>query len=141
MPTKESKAEFDKLVAKYSPQVRALTIKTRAFVLAILPSAVEKTYFGWSNSWYGNTDKSSDAIFSISPQKEYVSLHFMRGTELPDPDGLLQGTGKKLRHVKIKSAAELKRPSLRKLARVAVAQSKRAVPMPKTKRARSKPPA
>ena len=47
--------------------------------------------------------------------KEYVQLFFLRGTELSDPDELLEGTGKKLRHVNLHDAAELKRPALRRL--------------------------
>jgi len=39
--------------------------------------------------------------------KAHVSLGFYRGTELPDPQGLLEGTGKILRHVKLTSLDEL----------------------------------
>jgi hypothetical protein len=120
MPTKESKADFDKLMSKYSPAVRALTKKTRALVLEVFPGVIEKTYFGWSNTWYGTSAKNADAVFSISPMKEYVQLFFLRGTELTDPDELLEGTGKKLRHVKVRDAAELKRPALRRLMKRAV---------------------
>jgi hypothetical protein len=122
MPTKESKADFDKLISKYSPAVRALAKKTRALVLEIFPDASEKTYFGWSNTWYGTSAKNADAVFSISPMKEYMQLFFLRGTELSDPDELLEGTGKKLRHVNLHDAAELKRPALRRLMKRAVAR-------------------
>ena len=124
MPTKESKSDFYKLISKYSPAVRVLTKKTRLLVLEILPDANEKTYFGWSNTWYGTSEKNADAVFSISPMKEYVQLFFLRGTELSDPDGLLKGTGKKLRHVNIHIAADLKRPALRRLMKRAVAHAK-----------------
>jgi hypothetical protein len=123
MPTKESKADFDKLLTKYSPEISALAKKARAAVLRIFPAASEKTYFGWSNTWYGKSGKTVDAVFSISPQKAYVSLFFMRGTELSDPDGLLEGTGKKLRHVNIRNAADLERPALRRLMKQAVAHT------------------
>ena len=115
MPTKESKADFDLLLTKYGDEVRTLAVKTRRLVLDVLPDADEKTYWGWSNTWYGTSDKSADAIFTISPQKAYVSLYFLRGTELSDPDGLLEGSGKKLRHVKIRDAVDLKTVSLREL--------------------------
>lgn len=124
MPTKESKADFDKLISKYSPAVRALAKKARVLVLEIFPAANEKTYFGWSNTWYGTSEKNADAVFSISPMKEYVQLFFLRGTELSDPDELLEGTGKKLRHVKIRDAAELKRSALRRLMKRAVADGR-----------------
>src|SRR5712692_78809 len=125
MPTKESKADFDKLFSKHDPKIRALGKKMRALVLDVFPDAREKTYWGWSNSWYGWSEKTSDAVFSISPLKAYVQLYFLRGTELSDPDGLLEGTGKKLRHVNIRAAAELKRPALRRLMKRAVAHGKK----------------
>jgi hypothetical protein len=132
MPTKESKADFDKLLSKYDPRIRALAKKTRTLVLDVLPDAFEKTYWGWANTWYGTSGKSSDAVFTINPINAYVQLYFMRGTELSDPDKLLEGTGKKLRHVKIRSAADLKRVALQRLMRRAVAHGR------KNKNAKSK---
>jgi len=42
----------------------------------------------------------------ISPHKHHVNLGFYYGTSLSDPVGLLGGTGKHLRHVKIMTVAE-----------------------------------
>lgn len=125
MPTKESKADFDRLISKYSPEIRALSKKTRALVLKIFPVSNEKTYFGWGNAWYGTSEKNADAVFSISPMKEYVQLFFLRGTELSDPDESLEGTGKKLRHVNIYNAADLKRAALIRLVKRAVAHGRK----------------
>ncbi len=125
MPTKESKADFDKLLTRYSHDIRTIATKMRVSVLKVFPDALEKTYWGWSNTWYGFSGKSKDMVFSINPIKPYVQLYFLRGSELSDPDGLLEGTGKKLRHVNIRSAAELKSPKLIRLMRRAVAHGKR----------------
>ena len=38
-----------------------------------------------------------------------------RGVDLPDPEGLLEGTGKKIRHVKIMSAADAKKKAVKAL--------------------------
>jgi len=125
MPTKESKSNFDKLISKHSPAVRALAKKTRAVVLDIFPDANEKTYWGWSNTWYGLSEKNVDAVFTVSPMKDYVQLYFLRGTELSDPDQLLEGTGKKLRHVNIRKGADLKRTALTRLMKRAVAHGRK----------------
>ena len=124
MPTKESKADFDKLISKSNPAIRALSKKTRALVFEVFPKANEKTYFGWGNTWYGTSEKTRDAVFAITPLKAYVSLFFMRGSELSDSDKLLEGAGKKLRHVNIRAAADLKRPGLVRLMKRAVAHAK-----------------
>jgi hypothetical protein len=39
----------------------------------------------------------------------------LRGAALPDPEGLLEGTGKSVRHVKVRTVADVKRPALKKL--------------------------
>ena len=47
--------------------------------------------------------------------KNHVTFGFLRGTSLPDPEKLLEGTGKNLRHVKLWTVEDLKRPALKKL--------------------------
>ena len=47
--------------------------------------------------------------------KEHVTFAFMRGAALPDPEKLLEGKGKGVRHVKLRSIADVKRPGLKKL--------------------------
>jgi hypothetical protein len=47
--------------------------------------------------------------------KYHVTFGFLRGTSLPDPAGLLEGTGKNVRDTKLRTAKDLKEPALRKL--------------------------
>jgi len=46
------------------------------------------------------------------PATNHVSLGFNYGSELPDPKGLLEGTGKLFRHIKIKSQEQLSNKDL-----------------------------
>jgi len=48
-----------------------------------------------------------------------VTLSFHEGIELKDPDGLLRGTGKTLRHIRVERLAELERPAIRRFLRQA----------------------
>ncbi|MGB9436225.1 MAG: hypothetical protein WBQ89_28505, partial [Candidatus Acidiferrum sp.] len=48
-----------------------------------------------------------------------VTFGFLRGTSLPDPAKLLEGTGKHLRHVKLRAIEDLRKPALKKLIRAA----------------------
>ena len=48
-----------------------------------------------------------------------MNLQFYRGTSLPDPDGLLEGTGKELRHVKLRHAKDARTPAVKALVRAA----------------------
>lgn len=45
----------------------------------------------------------------------HVNLGFFQGTELPDPNGLLEGTGKFMRHVKVRLGAPIDEAALTKL--------------------------
>lgn len=57
--------------------------------------------------------------------KGHVTFGFYRATSLPDPHGLLEGTGNNLRHVKVRRVAELGREGLRELVQAAAAQNAR----------------
>jgi len=48
-------------------------------------------------------------------QKEHVTLAFLRGAMLPDPDKLLEGKAKGVRNVKLQSLADVKRPGVKRL--------------------------
>jgi hypothetical protein len=56
-----------------------------------------------------------DMLCVIMPLKAGVNLGFFRGVDLPDPAGLLQGTGKRHRHVRIQDSKELHSPAVRDL--------------------------
>src|SRR6267378_7618051 len=47
--------------------------------------------------------------------KEHLSLAFLRGAKLSDPEKLLEGTGKGVRHVKLRSVADVKKPGVKRL--------------------------
>jgi hypothetical protein len=46
---------------------------------------------------------------------------------LPDPERLLQGNGKVVRHIKLESPADLDRPAIRKLMAVALKSAKQSI--------------
>lgn len=82
-----------------------LALGLRDIIRTALPDASER--IKWGMPVY-ETDR---VICAIRPAKGYVALQFYAsGTRLPDPDGLLEGTGRKMRHVKIRSKQDLKKP-------------------------------
>jgi hypothetical protein len=59
-----------------------------------------------------------DAAFGyVNVFRAHVNVGFFRGAELSDPDGLLQGTGKFMRHVKLTPGCGIDRTALRRLIR------------------------
>lgn len=111
---------LDEFLAPYSPAVRDMALKTRVLVLSVAPELVEQIDvpgkligYSWDTTYKGT-------VCVIMPLKDSVNFGFARGTSLPDPTNLLEGTGKNARHVKFKSAAAIDDPAVRDLLEAAV---------------------
>lgn len=67
-----------------------------------------------------------DAAFGyVNAFKAHVNVGFFLGAELPDPGGLLEGTGKFMRHVKLRPEHDVDAPALRELVETAYLDMKR----------------
>jgi hypothetical protein len=117
--------EIDAFLAPYSPEVRELALTARALVLDVFPGAIEQIDAPAKLIGYGFARTYTDLVCVIMPLKAAVNLGFARGALLLDPAGLLAGTGKRARHVKLRSAADVEAPALRALLEAAIAASKR----------------
>jgi len=103
-----SRAEFDAILAGHSEEIRSLALAVRARIYEIRPEVVEVVWERQKIAGYGTGPKKMTQHYHwIQPAKKHVTLGFNYGTELPDPGGLLEGTGKLFRHIKIKTRADL----------------------------------
>ena len=101
-------------LSNLSPDLQPITKKLRAVALKNMTGAHEFIYHNAIG--YSTSDSPFDRICYIVPQKKgYVNFGFFFGAGLPDPDTLLIGDGKRLRHVKIWNVDETKNPALAKL--------------------------
>jgi hypothetical protein len=67
----------------------------------------------------------ADAAFAyVNAFTAHVNVGFFRGAALPDPAGLLEGTGRFMRHVKLRPEAEVDEAALVTLVHVAYADMK-----------------
>jgi hypothetical protein len=67
----------------------------------------------------------ADAAFAyVNAFTAHVNVGFFRGAELPDPNGLLEGTGKFMRHVKLRPGVEIDAAALLKLIHTAYTDMK-----------------
>ena len=70
-----------------------------------------------------------DAAFGyVNAFRAHVNVGFFRGAELSDPSGLLEGTGKRMRHVKLTPADGVDAAALTKLIQTAYIDMKRLLP-------------
>ena len=61
-------------------------------------------------------------------EKEHVTLAFLRGAMLPDPEKLLEGKAKGVRNLKLRSLEDVKRPGVKRLIEEAVELNKKDPP-------------
>jgi hypothetical protein len=70
----------------------------------------------WGHPWFvGN-----DLVCLVGHFTRHAAIEFWRGSTVPDPDHLLEGTGKNLRHVKLQTLEQASSPKLARLIRRAV---------------------
>ena len=115
MGTRTSEETFERVLEGNAPEVQAIAKRVRALVFERMPDAVEWIDLGNGLGAYGTEKKMSALLFAIIPHKAHVNLQFADGVELDDPDGLVEGTGKRIRHVKFRSLPDVDRASARRL--------------------------
>jgi hypothetical protein len=90
---------IDELFPNTPTEVKTLLLAVRSTVQTAIPEAVEIFYHGALG--YGPTSSGFDRIIYVQAQNGYVNLGFFFGTDVSDPVHLLEGSGKRMRHVKI----------------------------------------
>lgn len=111
--------DFDRLMQQYDPGIREISEQARHLVAKLVPKAEQKVYFGWRILRFSVNGEMSGQFCAIGPGKKYVNLYFMNGTSLNDPKGLLEGTGKNMRHVKLEDPKALNNAALKTLIKAA----------------------
>jgi Domain of unknown function (DU1801) len=108
--------EWQVIFGSAPPDVRAIAQALRDLILSLHPDAVVVYRPGDRAVSYGwGPKKMSEAYAYLMPQRAWVNLGFYQGAVLSDHAGMLEGTGKALRHVKVRDAAAVSAPALRDL--------------------------
>ncbi|MCY4092762.1 MAG: DUF1801 domain-containing protein [Caldilineaceae bacterium] len=116
---------FEELLQMTEEPLRPVMEALRATVLAVDPDACEVVRLGDRAATYGvGPRKMLDGYTYLLPHKRWVNLGFYAGAELPDPEELLEGTGAKMRHVKIRTLQDTERAAVPALIRAALAHRK-----------------
>ena len=113
-------------IAKFEPKHRVLIRAVRSALRKRFPTAYELAYdnYNFFVLGYGPTERPSDCIVSMAAGANGVGLCFIHGAKLPDPDGLLLGSGNQTRFIRIGSADVLTRPAVRALIASATSRAK-----------------
>jgi hypothetical protein len=121
----DAEGQLSALVDRYSPDVASDARHALSFLEARLPSATRLVYDNYNALvvGFGPTDKASQAILSIALYPNYVRLFFLRGIDLPDPAGILEGDGSQVRSLKLKPVSRIDTNSVGALIDAALANA------------------
>jgi hypothetical protein len=96
-------ASWDENLAGHTSEVRAAARALEAAIREELPDAVVQYDPGNGLLAFGRSMKMRDLLFALIPHAGWVNLQLADGALLPNPDGLIDGTGKRIRHIKVRS--------------------------------------
>ena len=118
--------QLKRFVAKFEPGEQSLIRACRAVLRKRLPGAYELVYdnYNFLVLGYSPTERPSDSVLSLVARAGGLGLCFIRGARLSDPEGVLEGSGKQTRFIRLNRAADLKRPAVEALIKAALAQAK-----------------
>ena len=104
MPSKKS---FDDWLVDVDARLRPLAVELRRMFLEAAPDLRES--IKWGKPCF---EKKVRTFYIASQSDKYVTLGLWQWALLPNPDGLIEGTGKRMRHVKVRSVEDLEAVAL-----------------------------
>jgi len=122
----DAEAQVESFIARYAEPIAERLRLSRAFMHRRLPGAFELVYDNYNALAiaYGPSAKVSDVICSIAGYPRWISLFLAHGAELDDPTGVLKGTGSRVRHLVLDTAARLAEADVEALLVQAAARAK-----------------
>jgi hypothetical protein len=118
-------AQVEGFIDKFDPPMARQIRACRAAVRKRLPTTIELVYdnYNFFVIGYSSTERPSDCIVTLASNAKGVGLSFYYGSTLPDPAGILQGSGTQNRFVRLRGPETLREPPVAALIDAAVAQA------------------
>jgi hypothetical protein len=106
---RKASPEVLNLLADCAPGVAQLALALRELVLAEAPEAEEVLYSVYAQVIvFRIPGRKHGAFCSVAAYARHVNLFFYHGATMPDPHGVLTGTGKQMRHIRFDSPDDLR---------------------------------
>ena len=114
-------ATWDENLASHTPDVQAAARALEAIIREELPDVVVDYDAGNGLLAFGRSMQMRDLLFALIPHAGWVNLQLADGALLSNPDGLIEGTGKRIRHIKVRSAEAARSEGLLRAVRAQIA--------------------
>ena len=126
MKTETAEKQLDGFLNAFSPEVSELARKVLAKLRKRLPHAKELVYDNYNALAIGfaPSERASEGIFSIAIYPMHINFFFLQGAKLPDPEGLLQGEGSVVRHIRLEDEKTLDRADVKAMMATAMKLAK-----------------
>ncbi|MCP9929223.1 DUF1801 domain-containing protein [Cyanobium sp. AMD-g] len=119
---------FQEVVMAASKDVAEICWALRGLISELHPDSTEVPRPGEPSAAYGYGEKKmSEAYAYIMPQKTYANLGFYHGASITSIDSLLEGTGKALRHIKVRNIAMAQSAEVRAVLLAAMEERRKAL--------------
>lgn len=121
MTDNSTPGKFEDILSSATPEIRRICKALRKQIQAMDADNIEIVWPRQRIASYGvGPKKMSEHYVYVAPMKQHVNLGFYHGVTLADPNSLLDGTGKRLRHIKIYTIDDTERTDIHKLIRAAI---------------------
>jgi hypothetical protein len=113
----DAQHQLDTFIDKFTPEVAALTRALLAKARARIPGATIMVYDNYNALaiGFGPNAKAGQAILSLAVMPRWVTVCFLWGVHLPDPHKLLNGSGSRVRHVRLMTSEAFDDPLIQAL--------------------------
>ena len=127
MKTVDTHGSFDEALSGSSDPMHLIAGRLRDLIVEVYPDVVEVPWPKQKIIGYGvGPKKMSEHFCYIGAFRQHVNLGFYNGAHLTDPGGLLEGTGKNLRHIKVRQVEEIAQNALYDLLQASLEERKKA---------------
>jgi hypothetical protein len=129
-----AEAQLTGFIEKFTPEMAKFIRSVRAALRKRVPTANELVYdnYNFFVIGYCPTLRPSDTMMMLVADAHGVRLAFYYGSSLPDPAGILLGSGNQNRFIRLESARDLVKPPVEAIILAAIDQGK--APLPPTGR-------
>ena len=115
--TENTEQQIANFLLPFNDDIRSLAQQLRIYLKKETKPIIEMVFDSYNsvNIGYGFTTKAWDCYCGIVVYSKHINLSFPSGAFLTDPQKLLQGTGSKIRHIKISRLGDVKQAAFKEL--------------------------
>jgi hypothetical protein len=126
MTSNETHGKFEDILAIATPELQPVCESLRRLIASLDSACIEVVWPKQKIASFGAGPKKMTEHYAyIAVQGSHINLGFYHGASLADPERLLEGTGKELRHVKLRNVGATKSAAIIALLRQAIIERKR----------------